>query len=161
MAISSINLSSAKTIVLTEIKTHATSVINNTNKLKMTYKLNTDNTISTVTNEISSVTAKTDEKGFVYFIFDSTGTFCLYVGKSNNLRKRLGEHLDKPSSTTRSKYNEVVKYVRNGGTTLLFDYLKVDPEELYGAAEGQFISFFEEIHIANGTEKRFWNIRHD
>ncbi len=157
----SIDLNSAKTLILSQISSNATLIINNKSKLKMVYKDNGDGTIGVVTNEINKVTAKKDEKGYVYFIFDSTSSMCLYVGKSNDLKKRLKDHLVKPSTSTNSKYEDLKNYVLSGSTIVYFDYIKIDPVELYGAAEGQFISYFEEIHSTNGTLKKFWNIRHD
>jgi hypothetical protein len=156
-----LDLNSAKTLILSQISSNATLIINNKTKLKMVYKDNGDGTISVVTNEINKVSAKKDEKGYVYFVFDATGSMCLYVGKSNDLKKRLREHLVKPSKSTNSKYEVLHKFILDGATTLYFDYIKIDPSELYGAAEGQFISYFEDIHTTNGTLKKFWNIRHD
>lgn len=161
MSNKSLDLKGAESQIVSQINTYANLVINNTKKLKMEYTDNQDGTITTINNDISQVKAKNKEKGYIYFLFDDTGKFCLYIGKSNDLRERLKQHLDKPNPSTNSKYSDVVKYVQRGKTTIYFDYLKVTPEDLYGAAEGQFIAFFESIHESNNTIEEFWNKRHD
>jgi hypothetical protein len=133
-------------------------IVDSTSKYKIEY---INNDVANFKSDISNLDVKSKEKGYVYLLFDETNKKCLYVGKSNDLKKRLKQHMESPVKSTSSKYSEVVKYVASGKSIIYFDFIKVNPPELYGAVEGQIISIIEETQYNDITRKNFWNSRHD
>ena len=70
----------------------------------------------------------------IYALFGSNGQM-LYVGKSNNVYTRLRSHLVKRSGQTNSKFDEFLKYVKQGNRTIFFSAIAVKPKGINAFCE--------------------------
>ena len=101
--------------------------------------------------------------GGIYFIFNEDGSKVLYLGKSQDLKKRLKEHLYKCPASTSSHIDDVIEYLKSkkGTKELHLKYCVLNTKDNHhnAAIEGALIDYMMES--CDSCFKECWNKRID
>ena len=101
--------------------------------------------------------------GGIYFIFNEDESKVLYVGKSQDIKKRLKEHLCKCSASTSSHIDDVIEYLKSKKDAkelhLKYCVLNTKDNKHNATIEGALIDYM--IESCDSRFKECWNKRID
>ena len=105
--------------------------------------------------------------GGIYFILNSDGSKILYVGKAQDLRGRLQQHMKKCSASTSSHIEDVINYLiecQKKSEKLKLQYCVINTvnDKHNAAIEGALIDYIIEKKASNDARfNECWNERKD